>query len=205
MEEPYQVFTVGDKVLKIYQDDNAESPREWDNVTKMVCFHKRYRLGDKHEYKEADFNSWDEVEAQLKKDNDIAVIKVLRLYSHSGITISISEGYPYNDRWDAGIVGFVFVTKDTIKNELGVSRVTKKGLEWANRLLEGEVATYDQFLRGDVYGYRLVKKVHCDACNNDEEEDLDSCWGFYGDNWKENGILDNLDEADRKAIEKQLN
>jgi hypothetical protein len=205
MEQPYKEFTVGDKILKIYQDESAESPRSWDNVSKMICFHRRYNLGDKHEYRTGDFNSWNEVEDQLKKDNDIAVIKPLHLYDHSGITISTSNGYPYNDKWDAGIVGFVFVTKDTIRKELGKKVVNKKGLEWANRLLEGEVKVYDQYLRGDVYGFQLVQKVHCNACNEDKEEDLDSCWGFYGTDWKENGILDNLDEADRKAIEKQLN
>mgnify|MGYP003341339394 FL=1 len=35
--------------LEIEQDDNGYNPRtEWDNVTTMLCFHKRYNLGDKH-------------------------------------------------------------------------------------------------------------------------------------------------------------
>jgi hypothetical protein len=42
-------------------------------------------------------------------------------------------------------------------------------------LLKGEVETYDQYLRGDVYGYRVFK------VENGEEEELDSCWGFYGE------------------------
>ena len=40
--------------LKIEQDDCAESPREWDNVATMVCWHRNYSLGDKHNYKNAD-------------------------------------------------------------------------------------------------------------------------------------------------------
>lgn len=38
------------KRLRIVHDDCAESPREWDNVGKMVCWHKRYNLGDAHNY-----------------------------------------------------------------------------------------------------------------------------------------------------------
>jgi len=34
---------------------------------------------------------------------------------------------------------------------------------------------------------------HCDACGHDEEGDeIDSCWGFFGDNPMENGIADHI-------------
>ena len=40
-------------ILVLWQDRFAESPREDnDNFGKMVCFHPRYDLGDKHEYKQ---------------------------------------------------------------------------------------------------------------------------------------------------------
>lgn len=32
--------------LHIQQDDYADSPREWDEVTTMACWHRHYRLGD---------------------------------------------------------------------------------------------------------------------------------------------------------------
>lgn len=33
--------------IQIRQDDSGEdSPRDWDNLTIMACFHRRYRLGD---------------------------------------------------------------------------------------------------------------------------------------------------------------
>lgn len=43
-EEEYRGCTI-----RIEQDDNPESPREWDNVGTMVCFHDRYNLGDVQE------------------------------------------------------------------------------------------------------------------------------------------------------------
>jgi hypothetical protein len=38
--------------LEILNDDCPMSPREWDNLGTMICFHRGYRLGDKHNYKE---------------------------------------------------------------------------------------------------------------------------------------------------------
>lgn len=35
-------------------DDFPESPREYDNLGKMVCFHSRYNLGDEHDFKDKD-------------------------------------------------------------------------------------------------------------------------------------------------------
>ena len=34
--------------LIIDYDDSSESPREWDNLFTFVCWHNRYRLGDKN-------------------------------------------------------------------------------------------------------------------------------------------------------------
>ena len=33
-------------IIKIFQDEMAENPREWDNLGTMVCFHPDYNLGD---------------------------------------------------------------------------------------------------------------------------------------------------------------
>jgi len=48
--------------LKIEQDEDAEDPREFDNLGIMVCFHKRYNLGDKTDLSSDQFNGWDELE-----------------------------------------------------------------------------------------------------------------------------------------------
>ena len=61
--------------LEIFHDENCESPRENEcNSCIMVCFHKRYNLGDKHDLKIGDYSSWAEVETEIKKDI------MLRLY-----------------------------------------------------------------------------------------------------------------------------
>ena len=234
--------------LKIIDDDCPESPRDWDNVCTMVCWHGRYNLGDKHNYDDADeffedilhnicgidYEEFEELSTREKYKlacgSDKIYIKELNLYEHSGVTISTSCGYPYNDRWDAGCVGWVYVSKERALTEWGGIPETDENGEFIKILHEhpngnvtysvkytpiteenwkevaeyhmnNEVGVYDQYLRGDVYGYKLTKKVvekeicpHCGEVINEyeEEEEVDSCWGFYGDCLEENGIIDEL-------------
>lgn len=156
--------------IKFFQDDNPINPRENDNLGKMVCFHKRYDLGDKHDLRTDDFGGWDEIQKHLVKELNAVIIHPLRLYDHSGITISMGNQYPYNDQWDSMMVGFVYVDKDTVKKEYG--RLTKSNRQKVENCLAGEVEEYDKYLRGDVYGFVIE-----DA----DGELLDSCWGYYDD------------------------
>ena len=59
--------------------------------------------------------------------------------------------------------------------EYGGKIVTAKLKERVKQYLINEVETYDQFLTGDVYGYIITE------LDEDEEYDIDSCWGFYGE------------------------
>ena len=49
--------------------------------------------------------------------------------------------------------------------------------EKAENLLRTEVETYDQYLRGECYGFQLYE----------DGEEIDSCWGFLGGGcgWRE--------------------
>jgi hypothetical protein len=96
--------------------------------------------------------------------------------------------------WDSGQVGYIFVTKEDLRKEYHKKIVTAKMKEQAEKILQGEVETYDQYLRGDVYGYKLYKidssnlaeDEEFDADNDDPEEYgevLDSYWGFFGDDY----------------------
>ena len=184
----------------------------------MVCWHRHYSLGDKHDYdgiedffqtlyKEVLGKGYDETNElywqdmfKMLQESNLILIKPINMYDHSGITVSTSNGYPYNDRWDAGCVGFIYVTKKKIFEECG--DITEENWkERADAYLEGEMETYDQYLRGKVYGFKLTKigtqQDKCPHCGEvireyEEEEEVDSCWGFYGDCLEENGILGNL-------------
>jgi hypothetical protein len=166
---------VGKLKVVIRQDDDAQNPREeFDNVGTMVCWHRRYTLGDEQPTCSPDdymFRMMYDREFDLKRKfipedikkehveayiNKHYFILPLYLYDHSGITMSTGRfGCP----WDSGEVGFIFADREC--KEYGDMLVG----------LTAEVATYDSYLTGDVYGYDI------------EDQDgnvVDSCWGFYG-------------------------
>lgn len=186
------------KILEIIQDQDPESPREWDNLGTMACFHGRYNLGDKNiPFHTDDFNSWDEMRTYIENKLRAVIVLPLYLYDHSGITISTSS---FSCSWDSGQVGFIYVTEDDILKGFGV--INDATIVRAEAILENEVITYDQYLTGDIYGFRLLKKSVCDQ-GHIHEEVIDSCWGFYGSDIKTNGILDYvpLNEEDREIID----
>jgi len=154
---------------KIEQDNNPQSPREWDTLGRMVCFHNRYNLGDNTEYKSSQFNSWDELKEQLIEDGAVEVLP-LYLYDHSGITISTK---PFNCNWDSGQVGFIYCTENDIKI-IGCDR--EKVVDY----LKGEVETYDKYLTGEVYAYRIYEQEEC-SMGHLHEEQIDYCGGYFSE------------------------
>ncbi len=166
----------GYNIKYIAVDNEPESPRQCDNFGTMICFHRKYSIGDEHSYRRERFNSWEELKSAIEENEDVGVILPLYLYDHSGITM---KTYPFNDIWDSGQVGFIFVTKDKIIEEFKGSdsgeNITNEMLDIAKKILEGEVALYDHYLTGDVY--RLVNEKF----DKDRQRvDSDIVSGYYG-------------------------
>jgi hypothetical protein len=92
----------------------------------------------------------------------------LYLYDHSGITMRTSS---FSCPWDSGQVGIIYISKKQAVEEWGRKYFTKQVRERAEKYLEGEVETYDQYLTGDVFGFIV---------EHEESGEEDSCWGFYG-------------------------
>jgi hypothetical protein len=179
-----------DYKLEILQDESPESPREWDNMGTMICFHRRYNLGDKNDIINSDdFSSWGEQREWIEKNIKPCVILPLYLYDHSGITMNTTG---FSCGWDSGQVGWIFVTKEQVRKEYNVKRITKDIVEKVTKVLEGEVETYDQYLTGDVYGYRVSKIEVCDK-GHEHDEELDSCWGYYG--------MESVEEEGKRVLE----
>lgn len=195
-------------LLTIYNDVDSSNPREDnDNLCSIYCFLRHYKLGDKHNYQNAqkflcelckqytDINEdiledldWHEMYSRLSKSDKIA-IKTIRYYDHGGISLSLSDKYPYNDRWDSGMAGFVFIDKETVfKEQLCLINTDRYGnaiyeehihektsptysvatiplteenwKEIAYHNMDMEIKTYNQYLQNDIYWYSLEKKEH---------------------------------------------
>ena len=193
-EEEYKGYTI-----RIHADEDPENPRTaWgEQFGTMVCFHGRYDLGDqKTGYTQDQQGSWQELADRLVEDG-AAVILPLYLYDHSGITMSTGK---FSCPWDSGQVGFIFVSRAKILKEFGGMRVTKEMLAKAETLLQGEVETYDTYLRGNIYGYTI---------EDPEGGDGDSCGGFFGYYDEEGGALTEaksiVDHEVAEAFTKQFN
>ena len=168
---------ISNYLIEVIQDESPESPREWDNLGTMICFHPRYNLGDKHDYSRINYNSFEEERKDIKKKENACVMLPLYLYDHSGITMKTS---PFGCGFDSGQVGWIVVSKEQVRKEYNVKRINKELIEKVTKVLEGEVETYDQYLTGDVYGYRISKVTKCNF-GHEHKEEVDSCWGFYGE------------------------
>jgi len=180
-------------VLKIEQDIHAESPREWVNLGTMVCWHSRYTLGDIQETRPYDEDEYDSLVEEYCSEG---IVLNLYVYEHGGITMN-TDGF--SCPWDSGQIGFIFITKEKVIEEYGdYSEETRKRVEGC---LKSEVKTYAQYLEGDVWGFILSKPVTCEHCGKVEDEEIDSCWGFFGHDIKENGILDHIPQEYRKELE----
>lgn len=165
-EEEYKGCTI-----RLYLDGDPENPRKWDNLGTMVCFHRRYNLGDsaeKHGYCTDDYNSWDEVRDAILHNHRRAIMLPMYMYDHSGLTVNTTG---FSCPWDSGQIGFIFVSREKARQELGVSCITPPRKAQITDILLGEVDTYRRYLMEDVYGYVT-------STPSEEEED---CWGFFGE------------------------
>ena len=199
--------------LKVSYDTCAESPidRNYDDgiLGTFVCFHNRYNLGNDNSYdapidlflelayksnsyrtdiiENAFYEGYiDEHQAMnslkkvIDKDDNIVILP-LYLYDHSGLAISVS---PFHCPWDSGQVGYVYTTKQRC-DELGINF----NINDVETSLENEVKLYNTYLQGEVFGFEIVEY---DEEYHNEYDIIDSCWGFYGSDMKENGMIDNI-------------
>lgn len=196
----------GDFLIKIMQDGSPLNPRkDWDPLGTMICWHRRYDLGDDHNYDDThhlfadiagvDRDEYEDRGYELKKlAEEKAIILPLYLYDHSGITMSTGS---FSCPWDSGQVGWIYIRKDD-ENYIAWG----KQKEWLNgRTLEqaaidaltGEVETYDQYLTGDVYGFKVL---------DPEGEEIHSCWGYFGYDHDESGLMDEATNAIECEVER---
>ncbi len=150
------------KWVRIYYDPDPLNPRkEYDNLTDIVHWHRRYDFG-----KRIEPTSREELVAQAEEDGDpILAILPLHLYDHSGITISVGS---FSCSFDSGQVGWVYISKSKADLMGCVGWTTEKYEE----AIRADVKTYDYYLTGQVFGYVVEGR---------DGESLESCWGFIGD------------------------
>lgn len=87
-----------------------------------------------------------------KAVKDVILIKPLHVYNHSGVSFSTEMGYPFDCRWDSGTAGFIYVTKQSLREFLGVKRLSQKHLDRAEEFIDvviNELNAYEEEIYED--------------------------------------------------------
>ena len=190
------------EILRIFQQVDPPNPRQdYDNLGTIAYKHSRYDLGEEqiHEpiqwleeklgLQNAYIYNNERLEELESKFFDEFIALPLYLYDHSGLTM---RTYPFDCRWDSGKVGYIYVSKEKVRAEYSTNRITKKLRTQILDILMYEVQLYDQYLRGDVYEFVI---------ENEHNMHLDSCSGFFGTDWYNNGMKDYIPERLHQQLE----
>lgn len=186
MTEPIKRIETGDKELVIKHDPHAESPRLFDgNVGTMAAFHGRYDLGDEVSFNTDQFGGWSEMKDFIEDHNDVVAILPLFLLDHGRQHLSTT---PFRNKWDSGLVGYIYATEEDVER-LGLKDRENEEIE---EMLQDEVETYAQYLKGEVYGYILYEKEEC-GMGHTHKNEIDSCWGFYTAELEDSTMMDHIE------------
>jgi hypothetical protein len=188
--EPYETFQVGGMIVEIHYDTDAGEhcdPRQGDNLCTILHWHRRYQLGDgsieEHsQHREAmDRGGFKLLDRYLRLVERALIVVPLGLIDHSGISMYVGGGAHMADPggWDSGTVGYAYVTEEQLTKLCGDGQKYREH-DWLYEQVKGEVQVYDQYLRGEVYGF-VIK--------DPDGEIVESCWGFLGDPEAEGGLI----------------
>ena len=172
---------------ELVYDTDATNPRECDNLgTILIAPNKSHWIASRDDVVDTSiclgknpYEHWNNIRREqlnLKK-SDIAIAYPITKYEHGSISLSLG----YKQGWDYGVVGFVYITKETLRKCYGVDRITKSIIERATNCLQSELDTLTHWLNGDCYGWQIKEyALDDDGLDWEEVDTLDACWGYFG-------------------------
>lgn len=188
INDPIETIQVGKFKVEIHQDDYCDSPEDHtDAPVYLVHFHRDFWNCNKSlPFKDADgFSDW------LKgRDKERWKVYFVKAYIHGGVVLALDgsrESLRWPDQeWDVSRCGAVLI--DTDRQCWGESPV-----DW-DALAKGYVEEWNQYLSGDVYGYKVL---------DEDGEAVDSCWGYYGREYVKEEALSVAKFLDAQREEKE--
>ena len=176
----------GNKVqAELVYDHATTSPREWDNLGMiLITPDKSHWVASPDDVVDTSIpfgnnphEHWENLrrdQLNLKK-SDIAIAYPITKYEHGSISLSLG----YNSGWDCEVVGFIYVTKETLRKEYGVNHITKSIIERAENCLQSELNTLSNWLNGECYGWYIKEYASTDDGLVWEEVGiLGDCWEY---------------------------
>jgi len=135
------------RILRIYPEEQPDSPRSWDNLGTLLGWHRRYSSPDDTDRElfsilsdyvdrddpkvvealggpdeDGDYEDLEEVagvNAAIHYANESGKVHILPvfMYDHSGVALSHGRSYPFNCPWDSGFYGIHFIEKEKLFKE----------------------------------------------------------------------------------------
>ena len=174
---------------ELFCDQYATCPRgQYDNLgTILISPHKAHWVASHDATVDTSiplgnspYEHWENLrreQLQLKK-SDIAISYAISKFEHGEIRLSLGGEIGC---WDNDVVGFVYVTKETLRKWYGVERITKSIVQHAKTCcLQAELDILSAWLNGNCYGWQ-VKEYTLDDDGLDWKVVgvLESCWGYF--------------------------
>lgn len=191
--------------LQILYDEDAPNPREdRDNFGTMVCFHRRYNLGDKHDFSEPSDFFLSLLEEKLG-DTEAAEEKYESLAGEIDFEVYKNRHGTYRKAIDDNILDFLSdsyavlplylydhsgITINTTgfscpwdSCQIGWIYVSHEDIKKEYGALTPEtVQKAENLLRSEVKEYNYYLTGQCYGFRLYENgKEIDSCWGFLGD------------------------
>lgn len=143
--------------ITTYYYDTPENPLSWDAILGTVYTRNgNYGCEDIEDIVGDDGQLTAEV---VEKNYCLPVY----MYKHSGVAVSTA---PFADSWDSGQIGWIILSKEKAAKEFP-DNTEEKALE----TMRNTIKIWGDYLAGDVYGYIIT---------DEDGDEVDSCWGYYG-------------------------
>lgn len=186
MENAIETVKRGGFTAHIYYDTDTLNPRkDWDNLGKIVS----RRLTSDVNFK---FSGDRETDIERLNKNSAQPL--------SSLFICIRTAARRSIRLVSRVLGIAgrqagfFATTEDICKEYNCKRVNPAIRHRVAQILIGEIETYDQYIRGEVYGYELFDKTG---------NVIDSCCGIYGCDYVKEEVSSLIDWHIRQAAEEE--
>lgn len=163
--------------IELFYDSDADSPDVWGNEDNFIVYdHRDFTV------KRDGFDPSDIFETMQKGKKLFEGFFFFPVYAyiHSGISLSLGRTGVHSCPWDTSFKGFALIKKGK------GSGTAEKAREIAQAIIDD----WNDYLSGNIYGYR---------------SEFGSCWGYYGDEGRDQAIEEAKGEIDYEINKKLQN
>lgn len=169
--------------LTVEREEDPISPRDWNPLGTLYIQKLRHHVDI------SDNNSRRQYWEDREEWSGGVMIPLEVIEDRSSITLNPQSVPEFDDPEGEEIfdsfAGFIYVSVETLDKEYGAGKWDREKVE---EILLQEIQVLQQWLDGEVYCYTLEER----ETEDDDWKFLDSCGGFYGDNWHTNGMRECL-------------